>query len=103
VATTSDIMQGLELGYSFFKFFPAASSGGVESLKAFAGPFAHARFCPTGGINLNNAATYLALNNVVCVGGSWLAPAAIVRQQDWTAIEHLAGEAICTLRATERR
>jgi 2-dehydro-3-deoxyphosphogluconate aldolase/(4S)-4-hydroxy-2-oxoglutarate aldolase len=93
IATTSDIMQGLEFGYSFFKFFPAASSGGVEALKAFGGPFAQARFCPTGGINLQNAPGYLALSNVVCVGGSWLTPAATIRQRDWAAIESLARQA----------
>lgn len=98
VATASDIMLGLEYGLQFFKFFPAATSGGMEALKAFAGPFASLRFCPTGGINLQNAAAYLALENVVCIGGSWVAPASLIKQKDWRGIEALAKQAIDTLK-----
>lgn len=98
VATASDIMTGLEHGIGFFKFFPAATSGGVEALKAFAGPFASLRFCPTGGINLQNAVAYLAVENVVCVGGSWVAPASLIKQKDWRGIENLARQAIETLK-----
>lgn len=72
VATASDIMRGLELGLDRFKFFPAESSGGVAALKALAAPFGDVRFCPTGGIRAETAADWLALEPVLCVGGSWL-------------------------------
>lgn len=72
VATASDIMRGLELGLDRFKFFPAESSGGVAALKALAAPFGDVRFCPTGGIRADTAADWLALEPVLCVGGSWL-------------------------------
>lgn len=74
VATAADIMRGLDLGLAHFKFFPAMAAGGVPALKALAAPFAQARFCPTGGIDLANAAQWLALPSVLCVGGSWIAP-----------------------------
>jgi len=93
VATGSEIMRGLEHGLTRFKFFPAETSGGAAAVKAFAGPFAAVRFCPTGGIGLANAKSYLSLANVVCVGGSWLAPAEAVRDGDWGRIEVLAREA----------
>jgi 2-dehydro-3-deoxyphosphogluconate aldolase/(4S)-4-hydroxy-2-oxoglutarate aldolase len=93
VATATELMAGLALGYERFKLFPANVVGGVEALKAFASPFAQARFCPTGGINAKNAADYLALPNVVCVGGSWVAPADAVRAGDWDRITKLAREA----------
>lgn len=84
-ATASEVMCLSERGYAFVKFFPAASSGGVAALKALHGPLPEVRFCPTGGINPDNVADYLALPNVVCVGGSWLvkdgdAPAAITEK-----------------------
>ncbi|HEX8669927.1 MAG TPA: bifunctional 4-hydroxy-2-oxoglutarate aldolase/2-dehydro-3-deoxy-phosphogluconate aldolase [Allosphingosinicella sp.] len=72
VANAGDIMRGLELGLSRFKFFPAATSGGIPALKALAGPFGDVRFCPTGGITLANAPEWLALDPVLCVGGTWL-------------------------------
>jgi 2-dehydro-3-deoxyphosphogluconate aldolase/(4S)-4-hydroxy-2-oxoglutarate aldolase len=72
VATAADIMRGLDLGLDRFKFFPAEASGGIAALKALAGPFGHIRFCPTGGIRPDNAAEWLALDAVLCVGGSWL-------------------------------
>ena len=72
VATAGDIMRGLDLGLDRFKFFPAASSGGISALKALAGPFGKVRFCPTGGITAETASDWLALEAVVCVGGSWL-------------------------------
>lgn len=93
VATVSELMTGWEYGYRRFKFFPAAASGGVKALKAFAGPLPAARFCPTGGISLDNAADYLALSNVMCVGGSWLTPQALLDAQDWDGIRQLAREA----------
>ena len=93
VATVSELMTGWQYGYRRFKFFPAEASGGVKALKAFAGPIGEARFCPTGGINLGNASEYLALPNVMCVGGSWLTPKSLVDAGDWDAIRALAKEA----------
>ena len=72
VATAGDIMRGLELGLERFKFFPAEASGGISALKALSGPFPQARFCPTGGIRADTAADWLALQAVLCVGGSWI-------------------------------
>ncbi|MEA3053571.1 MAG: 2-dehydro-3-deoxyphosphogluconate aldolase / (4S)-4-hydroxy-2-oxoglutarate aldolase [Sphingomonadales bacterium] len=74
IATAADLMRGLDLGLSHFKFFPAETSGGIAALKALAGPFGEARFCPTGGITQASAAAWLALEPVLCVGGSWLVP-----------------------------
>ena len=90
VATATEIMKGLDMGLSRFKFFPAETSGGAAAVAAFAGPFPACRFCPTGGIGLSTAGAYLALQNVSCVGGSWLAPAAAVQAGDWDRIEALA-------------
>jgi 2-dehydro-3-deoxyphosphogluconate aldolase / (4S)-4-hydroxy-2-oxoglutarate aldolase len=97
VVTSSDIMNALDHGIDFIKFFPAATSGGVEALKAFGGPFTQVRFCPTGGINLQTAPGYLALKNVVCIGGSWITPAAAIQKSDWETIERLAREAVTAL------
>lgn len=72
IATASDLMRGLDLGLTHFKFFPAEASGGTAALQALAGPFGEARFCPTGGITAASAPGYLALDPVLCVGGSWL-------------------------------
>lgn len=93
VATSSEIMRGLDLGYTCFKFFPAEQLGGAAALKAQAGPLPAARFCPTGGITLEKARSYLALDNVLCVGGSWIAPADKIKARDWSGIEALAREA----------
>lgn len=71
VATASEIMRGLDLGLDRFKFFPAEASGGIPAIKAIAGPFGNVRFCPTGGIRSDTAASWLALDNILCVGGSW--------------------------------
>jgi 2-dehydro-3-deoxyphosphogluconate aldolase/(4S)-4-hydroxy-2-oxoglutarate aldolase len=90
VATASELMAAMEAGFSVCKFFPAAQAGGVEALKALAGPFPHARFCPTGGIDAVSAPAYLALPNVVCVGGSWIASRAAIEAGDFAAIERLA-------------
>ena len=90
VATASDIMAGLHQGYALFKLFPAVAVGGVGALKAFAGPFANVRFCPTGGIDAANAGAFLALKNVVAVGGSWLAPAPLIREGRWSEVTQLA-------------
>jgi len=73
-ANAADIMLGLDLGLSRFKFFPAQASGGITALKAIAAPFGMARFCPTGGITLDTAPNWLALDAVLCVGGSWMVP-----------------------------
>ncbi len=89
-ANAGDVMRGLDLGLSRFKFFPAATSGGIPALKALAGPFGQARFCPTGGISLTTAPDWLALEPVLCVGGSWVVPSgALVPAR----IEALASEA----------
>jgi 2-dehydro-3-deoxyphosphogluconate aldolase/(4S)-4-hydroxy-2-oxoglutarate aldolase len=93
VATASEIMRGCELGFTRFKFFPAESSGGIAALKAFSGPFADIRFCPTGGISAQIAPDYLALGNVMCVGGSWMAPQSLIDARDWGGIAELAREA----------
>jgi 2-dehydro-3-deoxyphosphogluconate aldolase/(4S)-4-hydroxy-2-oxoglutarate aldolase len=97
VATPSEIMQAVDAGFDHLKFFPAAVFGGTDALKAFAGPFPSLRFCPTGGISAENAARYLALPNVVCVGGSWLTPAAAIAAADWALVENLAREAVANL------
>lgn len=89
-ATASEILRAIEHGFRYLKFFPAVPAGGVEALKAFAGPFPDLTFCPTGGVGLGNAPDFLALPNVICVGGSWIAPAAAVRSGDWARIEALA-------------
>jgi len=74
VSSASDVIRGREAGLTHFKFFPAEASGGMDALKAIAEPFAEARFCPTGGINQANAASWLSLGKVLCVGGSWIVP-----------------------------
>jgi len=99
VATASDILRGIELNMSAFKLFPAEIAGGVGALKAFAGPFPGISFCPTGGITVQNAPSYLQLSNVACVGGSWLAPADAVAAKDWHRIEQLAREASALARS----
>ena len=89
VATASDIMRGLDLGLEHFKFFPATAAGGVPALKALAGPFADVRFCPTGGISAETAPEWLALPQVLCVGGSWI----VRRNADMTEVSTLALQA----------
>lgn len=90
VATSSEIMMAQEDGFTELKFFPAVQSGGIQMLKAWQGPFGELRFCPTGGISPGNAAEFLALSNVVCVGGSWLVPASAVESGNWSLITELA-------------
>ena len=94
IATASELMRGLEHGYNRFKFFPAESSGGIAALKAFAGPFAQVKFCPTGGIDAAKAPSYLALPNVMTVGGSWMVPLEALREKAWAKIGMLAEEAL---------
>jgi 2-dehydro-3-deoxyphosphogluconate aldolase/(4S)-4-hydroxy-2-oxoglutarate aldolase len=90
VATASELMRGLDAGLSHFKFFPAETSGGAAALKALHAPFAQARFCPTGGIGAKSAPDYLALPNVLCVGGGWVAPTDAIAAGDWARITALS-------------
>jgi len=93
IATPSELMSGVAAGYRFFKFFPATAAGGIPMLKALGAPFPEVRFCPTGGITQETARSFLELSNVLCVGGSWLAPADALRSGDWSRIESLASKA----------
>lgn len=93
VATAGEIMRGLDLGLYHFKFFPAETSGGAAAVKAFAGPLPHVAFCPTGGIRAKTAPDYLCLPNVLCVGGTWIAPPDLLAAKDWDRIGELAGQA----------
>nr|WP_307632115.1 bifunctional 4-hydroxy-2-oxoglutarate aldolase/2-dehydro-3-deoxy-phosphogluconate aldolase [Thiovibrio frasassiensis] len=94
IATVSELMVGLQWRYDHFKFFPAEAAGGIPMLKAIAGPFPKVTFCPTGGISVENYRDYLALGNVACVGGSWVAPAEAVARGDWELISQLARDAV---------
>lgn len=91
--TSSEIMAALEDGYSLLKFFPAEQAGGAAYLKSLSSPFGAVRFCPTGGVSAKNAPDYLSLPNVLCVGGSWVAPKDAVSGGDWDRITALAKEA----------
>jgi len=97
-ATASEAMALLERGYTAAKFFPAEQAGGVAALRALGAPLPQLRFCPTGGVSLKSAPDYLALSNVMCVGGSWVAPKAMVEAGDWAGIEALAREAAALAR-----
>jgi 2-dehydro-3-deoxyphosphogluconate aldolase/(4S)-4-hydroxy-2-oxoglutarate aldolase len=99
VASASEIMQAQEDGFTELKFFPAMQAGGPAMLKAWSGPFFDAKFCPTGGVTPQNAAEFLALSNVVCVGSTWLVPADALASGDWARITRLAGEAVRLTRA----
>ncbi len=92
-ATASEAMRLWERGYDMQKFFPAEASGGTRALQSIGGPLPQISFCPTGGINTDNADAYLALDNVVCVGGSWIAPDRLLQNQNWSDIEALAKSA----------
>jgi 2-dehydro-3-deoxyphosphogluconate aldolase/(4S)-4-hydroxy-2-oxoglutarate aldolase len=94
VSTISELMTGISRGYTHFKFFPAEAAGGVKTLKAFAGPFPAIKFCPTGGITPETCNDYLALANVMCVGGSWLVPSDAVENERWEEVTVLAKEAV---------
>ncbi len=94
ISTVSELMTGMALGYDHFKFFPAEAAGGIKMLKAIAGPFPQITFCPTGGITPDNYRDYLALPNVACIGGSWIAPQAAMDQGDWQRITALTREAV---------
>jgi 2-dehydro-3-deoxyphosphogluconate aldolase / (4S)-4-hydroxy-2-oxoglutarate aldolase len=98
VATASEIMAAQADGYTALKFFPAMQAGGTAMLRAWQGPFGDVKFCPTGGITAANAPEFLALANVVCVGGSWLTPADALVSGDWARVTQLAREAVALQR-----
>ena len=97
VASASEAMALMELGFSAMKLFPAEAVGGVKLLASLAGPLPDLRFCPTGGIDLAKAPAYLALPNVVCVGGSWMLPKAALASGDYASVEKISREASTTL------
>jgi len=92
-ASATEAMALLERGYTVQKFFPAEAAGGAKLLKSLASPLPQIRFCPTGGVSLSNAPDYLGLPNILCVGGSWVAPSDLVKAGDWDGITKLAAEA----------
>ena len=92
-ATASEAMTLLDKGFETLKFFPAEASGGAKALSAFGAPLPQIKFCPTGGVSSTNAESYLRLPNVVCAGGSWVAPASLIQSENWAEIEKLAREA----------
>ncbi|XPF95483.1 bifunctional 4-hydroxy-2-oxoglutarate aldolase/2-dehydro-3-deoxy-phosphogluconate aldolase [Colwellia sp. RE-S-Sl-9] len=94
ISSISELMDGIDYGYDHLKFFPAEASGGVKALQSIGGPFPDIKFCPTGGININNIRDYLALPNVACCGGSWLVSDEIIANKNWSAITDLAGQAL---------
>lgn len=96
-ATASEAMALLEQGFDMLKFFPAEASGGAPALKAIGAPLPQISFCPTGGVSPDNAPGYLGLKNVICAGGSWVAPDALIAERNWSAIEDLARAASTSL------
>jgi len=99
ISSISELMDGVDYGYDHLKFFPAEASGGVKAIKSIGGPFADIRFCPTGGINLNNVNDYLALSNVACCGGSWLVSDEIIATKNWSKITELANQALAHVKS----
>lgn len=99
VATASEVMQALAKGFNLLKFFPAEQSGGIPMLRALAGPFPNTRFCPTGGIDASNVATWLAEPNVIAAGGSWLCPASDIKAANW---EVITGRCIAAMKLLRR-
>ncbi|MBR1122233.1 bifunctional 4-hydroxy-2-oxoglutarate aldolase/2-dehydro-3-deoxy-phosphogluconate aldolase [Bradyrhizobium lablabi] len=102
VATASELMAALAAGFDLVKFFPAEQAGGIRAIRALAGPFPNARFCPTGGIGEANAASWLAEPNVLCVGGSWLCPPAEIRAGNWAGITAMCERAMKSLKPRDR-
>ena len=102
IATASELMQALAHGFDLVKFFPAEQAGGIKGLRALAGPFPNAQVCPTGGVGEANAATWLAEPNVVAVGGSWLCPAAEIRNGNWAGITAICERTMKSLKAAPR-
>ncbi|GAA7221147.1 bifunctional 4-hydroxy-2-oxoglutarate aldolase/2-dehydro-3-deoxy-phosphogluconate aldolase [Helicobacter pylori] len=94
VSSSSEVMQALELGYNALKFFPAEYCGGVKLLNAFNGPFKGVKFCPTGGISTDNMRSYLNLENVLCVGGSWLTPKNLIQNKEWDKITEICKQSL---------
>ena len=92
-ATPSEVMKLASQGFKFLKFFPAEAAGGTAMLKSIGGPLPQVTFCPTGGISLDTAPNYLALKNVICVGGTWMLDKQLIENKDWQAIEALARQA----------
>jgi 2-dehydro-3-deoxyphosphogluconate aldolase/(4S)-4-hydroxy-2-oxoglutarate aldolase len=99
VATASEVLTAMEHGLSECKLFPATVVGGVSALKAFSGPLSNMKFCPTGGVGEDNYQDFLALANVMCVGGSWIAPSALIEQEDWQGISELCKATLASLDA----
>ena len=99
VATASEVMLAKNSGFEHCKLFPATLAGGVEALKAFSGPFASMRFCPTGGVNLKNVNDFLSLPNVLCVGGSWIVPKGAMKEKNFQEITRLCKEALQSIKA----
>ena len=100
IATASELMQALEHGFAFAKFFPAEQAGGIKGLRALAGPFPAVRFCPTGGVGEGNAAAWLAEPNVLAVGGSWLCPAAEIKARNWGGITAICRRTLAALKGS---
>lgn len=98
IATASELMQALAAGFDIAKFFPAEQAGGIKALRALGGPFPNVRFCPTGGVGEANAAGWLAEPNVLCVGGSWLCPAADIRSGNWAGMTAMCNSAMKSLK-----
>ncbi|QGW79092.1 bifunctional 4-hydroxy-2-oxoglutarate aldolase/2-dehydro-3-deoxy-phosphogluconate aldolase [Pseudomonas alkylphenolica] len=97
ISTPSELMMGYALGYRRFKLFPAEISGGVAAIKAYGGPFGEVRFCPTGGVNPGNVKSYMALPNVMCVGGTWMLDSGWIKNGDWGRITDCSAEALALL------
>ncbi len=97
VSSSSEVMQALELGYNALKFFPAEYCGGVKLLNAFNGPFKGVKFCPTGGISADNMHSYLNLENVLCVGGSWLTPKNLIQNKEWDKITEICKRSLARI------
>ncbi|MCQ2904583.1 bifunctional 4-hydroxy-2-oxoglutarate aldolase/2-dehydro-3-deoxy-phosphogluconate aldolase [Helicobacter pylori] len=97
VSSSSEVMQALEWGYNALKFFPAEYCGGVKLLNAFNGPFKGVKFCPTGGISADNMHSYLNLENVLCVGGSWLTPKNLIQNKEWDKITEICKRALANI------
>lgn len=88
--STTEVMNLLNQGFNYLKFFPAEAAGGIKMLSSLNGPLPQAQFCPTGGINLSNVKQYLQLDNVVCVGGTWMVTKQLIQEKNWSAITKLA-------------
>lgn len=99
VATASEVLTAMEYGLSECKLFPATVVGGVSALKAFSGPLSKMKFCPTGGVEKDNFKDFLALPNVMCVGGSWIAPSSLIAQADWQGISELCQATLASIEA----